>query len=482
MIEKHQIALIYIISAIFIAANLFLVVNEFYWLSLLPLFLLVLVLFFFSLDKLILLIVFSTPLSINLKDLELGASVSIPTEPLMFGVMILFFIKLFSEQKFDKRILNHPVSIAVFFYLIWLFITSCTSEMPIISFKFLVSRLWFIITFYFLATQLFKEYKNIKLFIWMYVIPLTGIIFYTIYNHSLYGFSEESAHYVMTPFFNDHTEYGAILALFIPFTIGFVFYKNYSKTIKILSFIFFAVFIFATILSFSRASWISLGATLLTFIIIKLKINFSYILIVFVAMTSLFFIFNAMIFSKLETNKQASSENLTEHIQSISNISTDASNLERINRWQSAFRMFNERPIMGWGPGTYQFVYAPFQKATEKTFISTNAGEKGNAHSEYIGPLAEAGILGLLTFLGIVITFIHTSLRLYKKTENKKIRLLTLLVLLGMVTYFIHGFLNNFLQSDKASVPFWGFVALIVAMDVYHKNKTAEDTVLPLIV
>ena len=43
------------------------------------------------------------------------------------------------------------------------------------------------------------------------------------------------------------------------------------------------------------------------------------------------------------------------------------SNLERINRWQSAFRLFKERPILGWGPGAYQFVYAPYQKAKEKT-------------------------------------------------------------------------------------------------------------------
>lgn len=69
---------------------------------------------------------------------------------------------------------------------------------------------------------------------------------------------------------------------------------------------------------------------------------------------------------KLEKNRQDTSSNLEEHLQSISNISTDASNLERINRWHSAFRMFAERPIFGWGPGTYSFEYAPFQLSTEK--------------------------------------------------------------------------------------------------------------------
>jgi hypothetical protein len=32
----------------------------------------------------------------------------------------------------------------------------------------------------------------------------------------------------------------------------------------------------------------------------------------------------------------------------------------------------------------------------------------------------------------------------------------------------VHGFLNNFLDTDKASVPFWGFTAIIVAIDLFH--------------
>ena len=50
-----------------------------------------------------------------------------------------------------------------------------------------------------------------------------------------------------------------------------------------------------------------------------------------------------------------SSDNLLKHITSISNISTDASNMERINRWKCALKMFVEKPVFGWGPGTYQF-------------------------------------------------------------------------------------------------------------------------------
>jgi hypothetical protein len=45
-------------------------------------------------------------------------------------------------------------------------------------------------------------------------------------------------------------------------------------------------------------------------------------------------------------------------------------------------------------------------------------------------------------------------------------------MILGLITYFVHGFLNNFLDTDKASVPVWGFAAAIVAIQLYHSKNT----------
>lgn len=179
---------------------------------------------------------------------------------------------------------------------------------------------------------------------------------------------------------------------------------------------------------------------------------------------------------KLEKNRQDASRDFEKHIQSISNISTDASNLERLNRWSAAFGMFEERPILGWGPGTYSFVYAPFQHSNEKTIISTNMGDRGNAHSEYIGPLCESGVLGAVTFIIIILITLSTGFRLYYTISDYEMKKLVLVTLLGFITYIVHGGLNNFLDTDKASVPFWGFIAMLVAIDVYHKKNQEKDT------
>ena len=120
------------------------------------------------------------------------------------------------------------------------------------------------------------------------------------------------------------------------------------------------------------------------------------------------------------------------------------------------------------------FQYAPFQTTREKTDISTMMADRGNAHSEYLGPLSESGFFGLLTFLVIVVLTIITGERVYRKAPDRKSRILAASVFLGLITYYIHGTMNNFLDMDKASALFWGFTAILVAMDLYYSKDNSQ--------
>lgn len=469
---------VYIISLLFVAINAFFISKEMYLFCVVPVVLLIIILAFFYYDKLLLLIVFLTPLSIPLHELyeNLDFDMNLPTEPLLMGLTIIFIFKLLLDKSFDKKILYHPVSIAIYIYILCLFVTSVTSTMPIVSFKFLISRLWFIIPLFFLSTQLFKNKKNFYRYLWLYIIPLLFVIIYAVTRHAQYGLLDKKiAHWAANPFYKDHTSYGAILAMFIPIIVGFATNKSNTSRKKLLSWILLIIFTIALLLSYSRAAWVGVIGAFGVWIIIKLKIKFRRVALFAGIILLLGFAFGSQILIQLQRNKQDSSVNVENHIKSITNISSDASNLERINRWNCAIRMFKKKPFFGWGPGTYMFKYAPFQLSYEKTIISTNEGNRGNAHSEYLGPLAESGIFGLISILLIIITTIYTAVNVYSKSQNKKVKTLSLIALLGLTTYYIHGFLNNFLDMDKAAVPFWGFTAIIVALDVYYKNTKEGD-------
>jgi O-antigen ligase len=451
--------------------------QEDFYMLVAPVVLILLFLYIFSLDKVVMLITLLTPFAVIYRNAELGIGISLPTEPLMLGVLFIFVIRLFYDGGYNKKILNHPVTIAILLNLIWIFITIFTSEIPLVSVKFFLARLWFIIPFYFIGVIIFRKFKNIPLFVWLYAIPLVLVIFYTLYNHATFGFDKPSSNMVMHPFYNDHTAYGAVVAMFIPVLLSFAIKRDLPKYHRLLALSVLFVLVLGIIFSYSRAAWLSLFLSFILYSIVLFKIKFRYVLSTILLLAGLFYLFQFQLIDRLEKNKQDSSTDFLEHIQSISNISSDASNLERINRWNCAIRLFKERPFFGWGPGTYQFVYAPFQRSKEKTIISTNAGDMGNAHSEYIGPLSESGVLGMITFLVVVVTVMVTGLRVYRKARSLEVKWLSLAILLGLFSYFIHGLLNNFLDSDKASVPFWGFIAILVALDIYHKGKSSQEIV-----
>ena len=472
MEKKAKIAWLYLIAALFVAVGLFFVVKKnTYLFFALPVVLGVLLLYIFSLDKVLLLTAFTVTLSVNLKALEAGLAISLPAEPLLMGILVLFVAKMLYDGHYDRRISRHPIAIVIYCMFAWMLVTTITSEMPVVSIKFIASRLWFVIPAFFLCALLFKEPKNIHWFIWLYIAALCIVSIYTIIHHAQFGFDGDSAHWVMTPFYNDHTAYGAALAIYLIMALTYAFLPNIKRGRKLIIIGVVALLSLALVLSNCRAAWLSIIASLGILICVLLRIKFRWIAAAIIILVGLFLTFQNQIIDALEKNNQDASGDLVENIQSITNISTDASNLERINRWQSAFRLFNERPVFGWGPGTYQFVYAPYQMSKEKTIISTNAGDGGNAHSEYFGPLAEQGLVGSLLVVVLVVVTVYCGIKTYSRCKNKTAKVLVLGATLAFFGYFIHGFLNNFLDTDKLAVPIWSLAALIAAIDVYYADK-----------
>lgn len=474
IIQTLDKRLVYVLSILFILGNAFAIANEFYFVPLLPFVLGIIYMAFFKLDKLYYLVLFCVPLSINFEKLEFGVGLILPTEPILFGMMLIFIFK-FLLDGYYKPFIKHPITVLIFAHLVWYAITTVTSELPMVSFKFLVARIWFISVFYFLAAQVMNSGKKVEQFFWVYAIPLMGVMIYTIIHHAMYNFEEKPGHWVMSPFFKDHTSYGAIMAMIFPFVFGKAFEKNVLGYKRFVYLLVTTLFTLAIVLSYTRAAWVSLVAGLLVYIVFRFRVPVWFILTLCAGMVVGFFIFQSSIFQKLEKNRTDSSSNLTEHVQSISNVSSDASNLERLNRWNCALRMFEERPITGWGPGTYAFLYAPFQQAKDKTIISTNAGDGGNAHSEYLGPLAEAGLIGMLFMIVLLGMLIYYGFKLNNMMQPGYDRFLFYSIYIGLVTYLVHGTLNNFLDTDKASSLFWGFLALLVMLDIKYTKKRKEE-------
>jgi len=445
-------------------------------LNIIPFALVVMYIAFYHFDKLFIILVFFTPLSVNIEEFVGGdIGLFLPTEPILFGMLLLIIFNQVKHNRFEKSIIFHPISIVILLQLIWITITAFTSELPLVSFKFLLTKLWFFIPIYFYGILFFKADKNnIKKFIWLFISALSIVVIYTLTNHALNGFDEASGHWVMFPFFKDHTSYGAILALAFPLIIGLLVSKKQPPITKLILLALIILFTIGIIMSYTRAAWLSLFGAGLVYLLIRFKVKFKYL--AFIGIIGVLYIAVNWVeigHSLERNNAEHATENMDERLESMANVTTDASNLERINRWTCAIDLWQERPFLGWGPGTYAMVYGPFQQSRNLTIISTASGNRGNAHSEYLGPLAEQGLIGMLLMFVLVGLIIYYGITVYNRMPSGEIRILLLVSVLGLITYFAHGFLNNYLDTDKATIPVWGLTAFIVMLDLkYSKLKS----------
>jgi O-antigen ligase len=479
--EQISLCWIYLIGILFTGISILAIAFDFYFILLLPVALIGLFLLVFSPDKIIYFLAFAVPLSIPVKDVGGGFGLSLPTEPLIALLFCGIIFKLLTGTNFDRKIVFNILSLIIAIDLIWLAITAATSTMPFISFKYLLARSWYVIVFYFGLSHLFKNFKAIHIFIWGFCIATTILVLYTMANHAEGSFTRLYAYTAMRPFLPDHGMYAAAISFCIPPLFIYAVYGHvfkYSLATRIFALGLLAIITIGVVLSFTRASWLGVGLTFGIYGLMLVGFRFRTLLIYAVLALVVFLFLQQDFLNELSRNKQDSADNLEEHLQSFSNVSTDPSNLERLNRWNCALRMFQDKPVLGWGPGTYTYQYGAFQISGEMTIISTNSGDLGNVHSEYLRPLCESGVLGGLFFLLIVLFSINKGFYLFHNGKNPKVRYMALAAMLGLMTYFSHAVLNNYSEFDKIAIPMWGFMAILLALQVFHNEpeNTSQKT------
>lgn len=419
----------------------------------------------------VLLIAIPLSFSINIGSSQLN----IPSEPLiaLFAVALIGLIK--GKTFFRGNFIRHPLSILGLIYHGWMITMIPFSSNPWVSLKYTLvnaAHYWvFYFGFYFFVKHTGKNILN-----WMgsYLLSFMIVILFSWYNYSWYGFRMDAAPIMALPFYNDHALYGASIALVLPFAL--LIPQNYLK--KPGSLVLTGILMIALFISSSRAAWLSFVAGGIFISGLKfLRLKFL-TLAGLIAILSLLTMLNypsliRLIGSNREESRKGS---WMEHFKSIGNITTDVSNLERLNRYRCALRMWADRPFTGFGPGTYQYAYLPYQKPEEMTRLSVTTprapdggphptGRGGGAHSEYLQALSELGLPGFFCWIGLLVAGLYTGMKRYYQEKNREHESSLLAILFGLVTYFTHAFFNNFLHSEEIAVLFWPALAALAFLD-----------------
>lgn len=412
------------------------------------------------------------PVSIDSEILG-GSKLSLPSEAMMVILLLVFILFHRAYWSTLKRIALHPISILLFIDLIIQLVTSFTSTHIDVSLKRFMIKLLFILVFY-VAINMIEKRKSLVTAFVCYAIGLVPVMYFTIKHHAHYDFNPRMVFDICAPYFSDHTIYGACLAFIIPLLI--ILFKSwgvYSKSDALRwSFgLLLILILISLLLALSRAAILSVLFAGLFALFLYYRIKFK-VIIAIVTFTAfgIFMNWNS-IYSTLEQNESVSNDGkIVNHFSSVSNVSTDASNLERINRWICAVRMFQSKPLVGFGPGTYQFEYNQFQTSHTKTYISTNAGDRGNAHSEYLTYLSENGFFGFVLFIVLAFTTIYFGMQNHYQLPSGILKMVNLGVLLGLTTFFFHGIFNMFSDQIKMAFLIYSSFGVIVWINLYLKK------------
>lgn len=452
---------------------------------------------------LIVITIISLPLSIKLFLPPINTEIIYPGEIFIGMLCVYFFLSLiFSKNQKDIKsifFINHPLTYLVYGFLIINIISCFFSTMPLVSFKAVAVKISYVFLFFFIFQYFIRnELNNFFRFFLFYGISLAIVTIYTLTAHAQFGLNRSTASFVCVPFFNDHTIYAAALVFLTPMFSAHIFFSkifNLSLPERLFYFFLTILFVAGIYFSFSRGAWISVLSTLLILILILSGLRFYSLLILSSFIVILIYVNIETIIKVCKKNNvdsNISTAGFYEQIFSLTNISNDMSNLERLNRWSCAYRMFLDKPILGFGPGTYQFQYLAYQKSNEMTAISitkplkvgassyswspivglnlspkafVEQGNGGSAHSEYFLNLSETGIFSFLFFVGILFASLYSSLKTLTKSKDPKKKIYILIALIGLIAYFTHGLFNNFLDDCKVAFLFWVSIAAIVSID-----------------
>lgn len=425
-------------------------------------------------DKLTYLLFALIPLSVPLR-LDSGAVIGFPSEGLLTVIVAFLLLSGAIKPFISRDILRHPLVILLLIEIAWMVICGLFSAQPLVSMKRVFMRVLFVQLFLIYGAHLLNKNNAQKhLLFLMYAVGLIWPVIHSFLFHQQFNFSQSTAYRMSAPFFADHTIYGACIAFILPML---VILTLSNRKIRLRGIVHFTVVVLtilligAEVLSFSRAAWISLIVAALFGFLLLMKVKLRSIIIVLAVSGVVAGIYSDQIYETISKNDSISNKgNISDHLLSATNVQSDASNTERLNRWLCAWKMALDRPITGYGPGMYQFEYGRYQERVHMTRISTFSGTRGHAHSEYFTQLSETGFPGGILFVLIVFTVIGYGMKvIYRETESRS-KLLLYGAVLGLITFYVHGIFNAFLDTDKMAVLVFGSIAVIVAADLRQKK------------
>ena len=144
-------------------------------------------------------------------------------------------------------------------------------------------------------------------------------------------------------------------------------------------------------------------------------------------------------------------------LNTVRDLPNAARNASRIKLWKTAIMMIKEHPILGVGNGNFISRYNEY--VSKYKGLSYNAYKRYPAHNSYLKVESELGIVGIVSFLAVLITSLIRVKKLFTTTNDNFIKAFYMGAFASMIAFYFMNISDNLFFVPMATTYFWFLVA-----------------------
>lgn len=420
-------------------------------------------------------LIVSIPLSVT-KDFNQRLSTDVPTEFICIILCGIFWaIWIIHRPKSLLFLWNHKLLWALFGVFAWSAICSLSAVNQLISVKYVLAKIWYISSYLFFTYWIIETKEDIKKLFWALFIPIMITAIISFFKTAIGGFNFENTNKYSLPFYDNHVIYATTLTLILPYT--YIARRWYAKgsLIRLLLNFSLPFLLIAIYFSYTRACYLALIVGLGMLLILRYKkLILTYSIVVLTVASVLLYLSKDYTYLRLapDYNTTVMHNEFKDHL-----ISTfygkDASSMERLNMWVSVFRMYQEKPICGYGPNNFPSSYKPFMVMYFKTWVSDNPANL-SCHNYFWLLLAEQGIFGLFIFIFFIGCILFYIQKLHSSTSDMELKPLLKMLAVCIGIYLVILFFNDLIETSKNGSLFMIYIALLIRIHQLSHLKSND--------
>ena len=397
----------------------------------------------------------------------------LPTEPLIAGLMLIYILQvLVKPQAIDGRFWKNSISAFLLLHLLWMVFAMIYSQNQGVSIKVVIAKTWYIATFFFLTGHILRTEKDVKKILWWVMLPFMLSTMKVLAHHATLSFGFKDINTAVVPFFRNHVNYAAILALFIPFV--WIMRKWYKRWSIQWWFVIGALGIFTlgVLFAYTRAAYVALFLSFASFWIIRFRLmKWALLAATILIVIGVTYMAQDNKFMDFAPTERTIAHKELEDIVAATYKLEDVSTMERYYRWIAGARMAQDDLWTGYGPGNFHGFYKAYTLNKFTTYVSDNP-EKSGIHNYYLMILVEQGLPGMLIFILMSFWVLIKGEQIYHESKEKSLRRDIIAgVLLSTVVIDAFLLMNDLIETDKVGSFFFFNMAVLVNMDLLNRKE-----------